>query len=50
MNIKTFVLKELEGFRLNVMLGLDVDYDVYQEKDILKALSKADKKFVEKRK
>ncbi len=33
--------KELDGFRLNVVLGLDVDYDVYKESDIIRAFEKA---------
>lgn len=40
-NLTNRVLKKLEGFRLNVTLDLDVDYDVYSEMDI-KAILKAE--------
>ena len=33
--------KELDGFRLNVVLGLDVDYDVYKKDDIIRAVNNA---------
>jgi len=39
-------MKEIDGFRLNVTLGLDVDYDVYSETDINKTLSKLSDKFI----
>ncbi len=35
---KEKAMKSLEGFRLNVMLGLDVSYDVYMDDDVLKAI------------
>ena len=35
------VKNELDGFRLNVVLGLDVNYDVYKENDIIRAVNKA---------
>lgn len=38
MGAKEKAVKSLEGFRLNVVLGLDVDYDVYKTDDIEKAI------------
>ena len=35
---KEKAIKSLEGFRLNVVLNLDVDYDVYKIDDIEKAM------------
>ena len=47
------IKKDLDGFRLNVVLGLDVNYDVYKESDIIrvvtKALSKSNKEIEELR-
>ena len=38
MNAKEKAIKSLGGFRLNVVLNLDVDYDVYKTDDIGKAI------------
>ena len=48
MNLKTFVLKELEGKESYIREGqVDIPF-YYKIKDLLKALSKADKNFVSK--
>ncbi len=39
--IKKEVIKSLEGFRLNVVLDLDVDYDVYGINDMETAIDLA---------
>ena len=41
MDAKEKAIKSLEGFRLNVTLNLDVDYDIYKISDIEKALDVA---------
>lgn len=47
MNAKEKAIKSLEGFRLNVVLSLDVDYDVYKTDDIEKAIDIAIKEVLE---
>ena len=39
-------MKELEGFKLNTILKLDVDYDVFSEMDIKRVFTSKEKDFV----